>query len=100
MSYLRYLCLFGWSLPTVICKRVHVLFTLFVFVWLKGIIIDLVFITIVIYFRCSNRQQCAAVILNRTRESYDSYNTHVRSKICREIDHDTVYRDNEKGHHT
>jgi hypothetical protein len=29
MSYLRYLCL---SLPPVVCRREHVLFTLFVFV--------------------------------------------------------------------
>jgi hypothetical protein len=33
MSYLHYLCLFGSSLPPVVCRRVHVLFTLFVFVW-------------------------------------------------------------------
>ena len=33
MSYLRYLCLFGSSLPPVICSRAHVLLTLFVFVW-------------------------------------------------------------------
>ena len=33
MSYLRYLCLFGSSLPPVVCRRVHVLFTLLVFVW-------------------------------------------------------------------
>ena len=33
MSYLRYLCLFGSSLPPVVCRRAHVLFTLFVFVW-------------------------------------------------------------------
>jgi hypothetical protein len=32
MSYLRYLCLFGLSLPPVVCMRAHVLFTLFVFV--------------------------------------------------------------------
>ena len=32
MSYLRYLCLFGSSLPPVVCRRAHVLFTLFVFV--------------------------------------------------------------------
>ena len=32
MSYLCYLCLFGSSLPPVVCKRVHVLFMLFVFV--------------------------------------------------------------------
>ena len=32
MSYLRYLCLFGSSLPTVVCRREHVFFTLFVFV--------------------------------------------------------------------
>ena len=34
MSYLRYLCLFGSSLPPVVSKRAHVLFTLFVFVCL------------------------------------------------------------------
>ena len=33
MSYLRYLCLFGSSLPPVVCRRAHVLFTLLVFVW-------------------------------------------------------------------
>ena len=33
MSYLCYLCLFGSSLPPVVCRRSHVLFTLFVFVW-------------------------------------------------------------------
>ena len=33
MSCLRYLCLFGWSLPPVVCRSAHVLFTLFVFVW-------------------------------------------------------------------
>ena len=33
MSCLRYLCLFGLSLPPVVCRRSHVLFTLFVFVW-------------------------------------------------------------------
>ena len=32
MSYLCYLCLFGSSLPPVVCRRVHVLFTLYVFV--------------------------------------------------------------------
>ena len=32
MSYLHYLCLFGSSLTPVICRRSHVLFTLFVFV--------------------------------------------------------------------
>jgi hypothetical protein len=32
MSYLRYLCLFGLSLPPVVCRRDHVLLTLFVFV--------------------------------------------------------------------
>ena len=31
MSYLCYLCLFGSSLPAVICRRTHVLFMLFVF---------------------------------------------------------------------
>jgi hypothetical protein len=33
MSYLCYLCLFGSSLPPVVCTSAHVLFTLFVFVW-------------------------------------------------------------------
>ena len=33
MFYLRYLCLFGSSLSPVVCRRAHVLFTLFVFVW-------------------------------------------------------------------
>ena len=33
MSYLCYLCLFGSSLPPVVCRTAHVLFTLFVFVW-------------------------------------------------------------------
>ena len=33
MSYLRYLCLLGSSLPPVVCRRAHVLFMLFVFVW-------------------------------------------------------------------
>ena len=33
MSYLCYLCLFGSSLPSVVCRRAHVLFMLFVFVW-------------------------------------------------------------------
>jgi hypothetical protein len=32
MSYLCYLCLFGSSLPSVVCRRAHVLFMLFVFV--------------------------------------------------------------------
>jgi hypothetical protein len=32
MSYLCYLCLFCLSLPPVVCKRAHVLFTLFAFV--------------------------------------------------------------------
>ena len=32
MSYLRYMCLFGLSLPPVVCRRAHVLFTLYVFV--------------------------------------------------------------------
>ena len=32
MSYLHYLCLFGSSLPPVVCRRAHVLFMLFVFV--------------------------------------------------------------------
>jgi hypothetical protein len=33
MSCLHCLCLFGSSLPPVVCRRDHVLFTLFVFVW-------------------------------------------------------------------
>ena len=33
MSYLCYLCLFGSSLPPVVCRRADVLFMLFVFVW-------------------------------------------------------------------
>ena len=33
MSYLCYLCLFGSSLPSVVCRRADVLFMLFVFVW-------------------------------------------------------------------
>ena len=33
MSYLCYLCLFGSSLPPVVCRKVHVLFMLLVFVW-------------------------------------------------------------------
>ena len=32
MTYLRYLCLFGSSLPPVVLRRAHDLFTLFVFV--------------------------------------------------------------------
>jgi hypothetical protein len=31
MSYLHYLCLFALSLPPVVCRRAHVLLTLFVF---------------------------------------------------------------------
>ena len=33
MSYLCYLCLFGSSLPSVVCRRADVLFMLFVFVF-------------------------------------------------------------------
>ena len=33
MSYLCYLYLFGSSLPSVVCRRAHVLFMLFVYVW-------------------------------------------------------------------
>ena len=29
MSYLHFLCLFGSSLPPVVCRRTHVLFTFF-----------------------------------------------------------------------
>ena len=32
MSYLRYMCLFGSSFPSVVCRRTHVVFTLCVFV--------------------------------------------------------------------
>jgi hypothetical protein len=35
MSYLCYLCLFGLSLPPVVCRSAHVLFMLFVFVWFE-----------------------------------------------------------------
>jgi hypothetical protein len=35
MSYVRYMCLFGSSLPSVVCRRAHVLFTLYVFVWFE-----------------------------------------------------------------
>jgi hypothetical protein len=31
MFYLRYLCLFDSSLPPVVCRRIHFLFTLYVF---------------------------------------------------------------------
>ena len=63
----------------------------------KGVMLDLVFFTIMIYFLFSYHEQCAAVILNRTRESNDNCNTHVRSKICREICYDIVYIANKKG---
>ena len=33
MSYLRYICLFGSTLPPVVCRRAYVLFTLYMFVW-------------------------------------------------------------------
>ena len=33
MSCLCYLCVFGSSLPSVVCRRAHVLFMLLVFVW-------------------------------------------------------------------
>ena len=33
ISYLCYLCLFGSSLPPVVCRWSHILFMLFVFVW-------------------------------------------------------------------
>ena len=36
MSYLHYLYLFGWSLPPVVCRMAHVLFTLSVFVYVIG----------------------------------------------------------------
>ena len=35
MSYLRYLCLLGSSLPPVVWRKAHVLFTLFVFVFVE-----------------------------------------------------------------
>ena len=47
MSYLRYLCLFGSSLPPVVCSRAHVLLTLFVFVWF--------------FFTSSCLQQCSCL---------------------------------------
>jgi hypothetical protein len=37
MSYLHYLCLFGSSLPPVVCRRADVLFSLFVFVAHSGV---------------------------------------------------------------
>jgi hypothetical protein len=33
MSYLRYMCLLGLSFPPVVCRRAHVLFTLYVLAW-------------------------------------------------------------------
>jgi hypothetical protein len=33
LSYLRYWCLLGSSLPPVVCRTSHVLFTLLVFAW-------------------------------------------------------------------
>jgi hypothetical protein len=47
MSYLRYLCL---SLPPVVCRRVHVLFTLFVFVFTSSCLYEdssLIYVTCV-----------------------------------------------------
>ena len=44
MSYLRYLCLFGSSLPPVVCRRTHVLFTSFsLFVRITHVLFTFVF---------------------------------------------------------
>ena len=42
----------------------------------KGVVLDLVFFTVMIYFWCTHHKQDAAGILNRTRESNDNYNVH------------------------
>ena len=52
MSYLCYFCLFGSSLPPVICRRFHVLFTLFVFVWFIFTSICLQEVSYLIYVIC------------------------------------------------
>ena len=41
MSYLHFLCLFGSSLPPVVCRRTHVLFTLFICVCLVRLYLQL-----------------------------------------------------------
>ena len=51
MSYLRYLCLFGSSLPPVVCNRAHVLLTLFVFVWF------------VVTFSCLQQGSCLTYVI-------------------------------------
>jgi hypothetical protein len=48
MTYLRYLCLFGSSLPPVVLRRVHDLFTLFVFVWAISTCLYRYFMSIVV----------------------------------------------------
>ena len=52
ISYLRYLCLFGSSLPPVVCRRSHVLFMLFVFVWFVFISSCLQEVSYLIYVIC------------------------------------------------
>ena len=52
MSYLRYMCLFGSSLPPVVCRRAHVLFTLYVFVWFVFTSSCLVFVWFVFTSSC------------------------------------------------
>ena len=52
MSYLCYLCLFGSSLSLVICRRAHILFTLFVFVWFNFTSICLQEVSCLIYVIC------------------------------------------------
>ena len=42
MSYLRYMCLFGSSWPPVVCRSAHVLFTLYVFVYIYWCAIHIV----------------------------------------------------------
>ena len=37
MSYFCFLCLFGSSLPPLVCRRAHVLFMLFAFVAYNGV---------------------------------------------------------------
>jgi hypothetical protein len=65
MSYLCYLCLFGSSLPPVVCRRAHVLFMLFVFVWF------------VQYYSCSILIKCydfsKEKLYSRSGTSLDQY---------------------------
>ena len=52
MSYLCYLCLFGSSLPPVVCRRADVLFMLFVFVFVDVLFMLFVFVWFVFTFSC------------------------------------------------